>query len=217
MDKLITKDGSITFHNDTYDETYHSLSGAEEEAVKKHAEPACIRELAKKGEIRILDVCFGLGYNSAAAIDIALSENPRCKIFIVGLENDKDILNEILTLSPAFKCYDLIKRVVVNNLKLETDNVNIIIKLADARKSILAVKETEFDVVFHDPFSPKKCPELWTKEFFKEVYLRMKTCGILTTYSCARVVRDNLVNAGFAVSDGPSVGRRAPSTVAKKK
>ena len=40
--------------------------------------------------------------------------------------------------------------------------------------------------------------------------------SILATYSCARIVRDNLKEAGFEVFDGPSVGRRAPSTIAKK-
>jgi tRNA U34 5-methylaminomethyl-2-thiouridine-forming methyltransferase MnmC len=44
----------------------------------------------------------------------------------------------------------------------------------------------------------------------------MKKGGKLATYSCARVVRENLVAAGFSVSDGPCVGRRAPGTVAVK-
>ena len=64
MKKIKTGDGSYTFLNEKYGEVYHSVSGAEEEAIKKYAEPTKVAELAKKGEVKILDVCFGIGYNS---------------------------------------------------------------------------------------------------------------------------------------------------------
>ena len=37
MKKLLTGDGSYTFLNPKYGETYHSITVAEEEAVKKYA------------------------------------------------------------------------------------------------------------------------------------------------------------------------------------
>ncbi len=74
--------------------------------------------------------------------------------------------------------------------------------------------DDKFDAVFLDPFSPPKNPEMWTEEFFREIKKRMKKGARLTTYSCARMVRDNLRNAGFRVYDGPKVGRRGPSTIA---
>ncbi len=89
MKQVLTKDGSVTFYNEKYTETYHSMSGGVEEALKKFTEPCKIAELAKKGEVNILDVCFGIGYNTAVAIDVALEANPNCKINVVGLENDE--------------------------------------------------------------------------------------------------------------------------------
>ena len=68
--------------------------------------------------------------------------------------------------------------------------------------------------MFLDPFSPPKNPELWTESFFREVKKLMKPKAILATYSCARIVRDNLKKAGFIVKDGPIIGRRSPSTLA---
>jgi len=62
--------------------------------------------------------------------------------------------------------------------------------------------------------TPKKCPELWTFEFFSDIKKVMKKGGVLATYSCARSVRENLIQAGFHVKDGPCVGRWAPSTLA---
>ena len=85
--------------------------------------------------------------------------------------------------------------------------------IGDAGETIKNLNQ-KFDAVFLDPFSPKKCPELWTEKFFKDIRKLMKQNSVLTTYSCAKIIRNNLVNAGFNVKDGPSIGRRAPSTIA---
>ena len=37
-----TDDGSITFHNSDVDETYHSTSGALQEALEKHVLPCIV-------------------------------------------------------------------------------------------------------------------------------------------------------------------------------
>ena len=216
MKKIITKDNSVTFHNPEYDEHYHSLTGAKEEAVKKYAEPCRIAELAKeKGEIAILDVCFGLGYNSAAALDAALSANPKCRIRIIALENDQKILDEARNLEAGFRNYDLIKEIAEKH-NAERGNIELELLFGDARDKIKEIEGIEFDAVFLDPFSPKKCPELWTKEFFKDIFKLMKRGAVLATYSCARSIRENLKAAGFEVKDGPVVGRWAPGTLAIK-
>jgi len=238
MREIITRDNSITFYNEEYDETYHSVSGAVEEAFKKFVEPAT-DFIKGKDQISILDVGFGLGYNSAAVIDGLLELNPGCRISIVGLEKDKEILGLIPGLfCPQIKNYYIIKEAVNNMNKNMNNNMNnnmdnnmdnnmgknymmvynkdkvrISLVVCDALKGIKSIR-TKFDIILHDPFSPRKNPELWTESFFKELRKLIKKDGVLTTYSCARIVRDNLKKAGFKVSDGPRVGRRAPSTIA---
>jgi len=213
MKKIKTGDGSYTFVDDEYGEVLHSITGAEEEAIKKYAEPTNIAELAKKGEINILDVCFGVGYNSAAAIDAALKTNSKCKINIVGLEVNDKLLGLVDELTPKFKSYGFIREIKNNSYK--DNNITIQLIFGDAKKTIKKVKG-EFDVCFLDPFSPKTQPEMWTEEFFKDIAAKLKTGAVLATYSCATPVRINLVRAGFDVRDGPSVGRAAPSTLATK-
>ena len=233
--QVITDDNSITYHNEQYGETYHSNSGAIEEAQKKFVDACGIKEFAgekdSKGfvnhSINLLDVCFGLGYNSAVAIDNILAVNPSCKITIVALENDINILNEIKNLNPAIKSYPLIKELIKkrtqNEFLINNFPVKIKLLLGDARETIITISE-KFNFCFLDPFSPKKCPELWTEEFFADIYGLMKPNNSenpdnnskLATYSCARIVRDNLTKAGFLVKDGPVVGRRAPSTMGVK-
>ncbi|MBD3314108.1 hypothetical protein GF345_06715 [Candidatus Woesearchaeota archaeon] len=215
MKPITTKDNSITFHNPEYDEYYHSLSGAMEEAVKKYAEPCRIAQLARKGSITILDVCFGLGYNSAAAIDAALEANPQCRVRILALENDQEILNKARDIDAGFKNYSLIRKIAeMHNAR--QGSVEIELFLGDAIIKIKDVNE-KVDAVFLDPFSPKRCPELWTEEFFRDIHKVMREGAILATYSCARSVRENLKKAGFEVMDGPFVGRNAPSTLAVKR
>jgi len=205
--KIITKDGSTTFHSSWYDETYHSVSGAREEAVEKYAKPCKIGEREK---VAVLDICFGLGYNSAAAIDMFSGKNLR----IVALESDHEIVSEITKIEYPFKCAEMMRKVAETG-KYSDEKILIEILFGDARETVKKLK-TSFDVVFFDPFSPSKCPELWKKEFFDSIYGVMKKKGMLATYSCAGNVRRVLKEAGFSVSDGPCVGRRSPSTIATK-
>ncbi|MBI5397866.1 hypothetical protein HZB03_00225 [Candidatus Woesearchaeota archaeon] len=206
MKKIVTRDGSETYYNEELYESYHSTSGAAEEAIKKYAEPC---RIANFDRVRILDVCFGLGYNSAAALDAFRGK----LIEITALENDPAVLDAIYSLDPPFRSYGLIKEAAKNKLCCDGKAVLKII-MGDARESIKTLGAYDFDVVFFDPFSPKKCPELWTVGFFSDIYAAMKNGGVLATYSCAKSVRENLTKAGFEVRDGHCVGRRSPSTLA---
>jgi hypothetical protein len=94
MRKILTADNTETFLNEELGESYHSQTGAVEEAFKKYAFPCKIKELSRSGRIKILDICSGMFYNSAAAIDVAREENPDCEIEIVALENDLEIIKK---------------------------------------------------------------------------------------------------------------------------
>ncbi len=215
MKLITTADGTETFLNQEIGEAYHSQTGAVEEAFKKYAIPCKIKELAQKGNLKILDICFGIGYNSAAAIDTALEANPNCQIEIIALEYDPEIINKIQEVNPPIKNYKIIKNLIKNkNLNLKNIKINLI--LGDARETIKQLKENSFDAIFLDPFSPKTSPEMWNTNFLKEIYRVIKENKILATYTCARMVRENLKQAGFSYNDGPIVGRRGPGTIAWK-
>jgi|688.fasta_scaffold00197_54 hypothetical protein len=104
-----TLDGSSTYKNLEYNETYHSSIGAYTEALYKHVLACKLDELANSSlaetsvepailsfpVIRILDVCFGLAYNSGVAIQKIWEINPAQRIEIIGLENDAAIIAEL--------------------------------------------------------------------------------------------------------------------------
>ncbi len=218
LEKKECKDGSFTLHRKDIDESYHSPVGAALEAREKYVAPCNIATRAKQGTLHILDVCFGFGYNTAAALDVALED--LASVRVTALELDKDILAQSLELPFPFKHKELFVA-LANHFDEEQrifscadDMVQIKLFIGDALERINEVSN-DVDVVFFDPFSPKKSPELWSADFFRKVYEKCKDGAILATYSCARGVRDAMRQAGFIVEDGPVVGRRGPATLGR--
>lgn len=213
IEKKETRDGSITYYNFEFDETYHSMSGALQEAEMKHLGPA--KSYIKDGSV-IVDFCFGLGYNAIVAL--AYAKENGFSISIIALENDPEIMDKISALDFPEK-YSWAKEFVLKgleNTEYTEDGFYFKLLLGDAEQTIKQVDLNSVSVVFFDPFSPKKCPALWSETVFADVYNVMTNNSILTTYSCARRTRENLSKNNFTVSDGPTVGRTSPGTLAIK-
>ena len=72
-----TEDGSIGLYSYAEKDVYHSKYGALTEAWEKFVLPSNIPELieANRKEIKVLDVCYGIGYNSKALMSYVLNKN----------------------------------------------------------------------------------------------------------------------------------------------
>jgi len=208
MKLLRTEDNSFTCHNAEFDEHYHTKSGAIEEAFEKHVKPLHVTD-----GMHVLDFCFGLGYNTLAAFHghknisaIALELDPEIIEMMEKIEAPKEIAQE----------FAFFKNIGKEKELCDTNGNHLQLIMGNAMETIKDLENDSFDVCFFDPFSPGKHPEMWSVDVFKEVFRVLKKGGKLSTYSCARRVRDNLKKAGFLVTDGPIVGRRSPSTIAIK-
>ena len=211
MRKVITEDNSTTFYNEDVQDHYHTKAGARQEAFEKHAKALNI--VSAKHPV-IFDICFGLGYNSAAALDTINEATIYC------FENDKKILGKILELNEDFKSFSMIKEFVKgfleeNKTTYQKDKIKLVMVFGDAREEIKKIKE-KANFVFFAPFSPEKVPDMWTEEFFKNINDAMNLGGKLSTYAYARFVRENFTRAGFELKDGPILRRRSPSLTAIK-
>lgn len=223
-----TADGSATLFSERFKEPYHSVTaGALTEAVEKFCKPARIREKAKKGRVSLFDSCFGLGYNTFTFIDEVLSENPAAEVEVVGYEFDIGVIESSLKLNwGRLERWKGVLRELLRNracqlgfltLNYFRPKMRIKLFIGEGRrvlKKISHLYENFADAVFHDPFSPKVNPELWTYELFLLLRRVIKEEGILATYSAATPVRRALHMAGFGVREGVAVGRRSRSTVA---
>ncbi|MGK7946201.1 MAG: tRNA (5-methylaminomethyl-2-thiouridine)(34)-methyltransferase MnmD [Microcystaceae cyanobacterium] len=214
-----TDDGSYTFFSPTFEELFHSHSGAKQEAEKKFIEPCQLYQKAQTlNQITLLDICYGLGYNSAAALSAIWSVNPACHITLIALEFDANVpeqasQNQLLAQWTA-PIPQLLSR-LARDKEITTDTLKATLYINDARKNIqLLQNQLKADAIFLDPFSPPKCPQLWTVEFLKCVAHCLKPEGYLATYSSAAAVRIALQLAGLKIGSTQGVGRRSPGTVA---
>jgi len=216
----LTEDGSYTFFSAEFQEAFHSAFGAKQEAEVRYIEPCLLKQLAgKRSNIRVLDICYGLGYNSAAALEAIWSVNPTCKIELKALEISADVprqavKNNLLDLWKPSISNKLVK--LSSKSSIHDDYLKATLLLKDARKSIkiLAENNWQADAIFLDPFSPPKCPQLWTVEFINLVAQCLAKEGRLATYSSSAAVRTALIMANLSIASVTGAGRKSPGTIA---
>ena len=197
--KIITEDGSISFRSEKFNENFHSKAGAYYETKNKFINPSRLKRFQNKS-INVLDICFGIGYNSAL-----LFENLEIELSTLnwyGLEIDKRPLNYALTDKKFNNLWSSTVIEILNSLNSKGSYKNKYFDckliMGDARKEILNLpKELNFDLIFLDGFSPQKCPEIWSYEFLSQLKNKIKHEGYLITYTSAAAVRKSLKNLGF--------------------
>jgi hypothetical protein len=76
--------------------------------------------------------------------------------------------------------------------------------------------DAPWDLIFHDGFSPRKVPHLWTVDLFRQYHRLLKgsPLGRVLTYSVAPAVRGGLQEAGFTLRATPALGKKSGGTLA---
>jgi tRNA U34 5-methylaminomethyl-2-thiouridine-forming methyltransferase MnmC len=200
----VTQDGSYTFFSTEFGETFHSIQGARSEAFQKFAEATCLAQKAQNASVRLLDVCYGLGYNTAAAIETLWRNTPPCSIELYGLELDPTVPAGALT-PELLACWSTPVQAVLQNLgqvySHQDDRLSAQLLLGDARQTVQSLIQKGFkaDAIFFDPFSPQRCPQLWSIEFFEAIAQCLAPDGTLATYSRSAAVRTALRSAGLCI------------------
>ena len=178
-----TEDGSIGLYDKELDEIFHSKFGAKTEAYDKFIEPCLVY---KNEPIKILDICYGIGYNTKCALEhFSNIQKIDCL----------EINSELIQKSAEFEYSEKINDIIANNLKTP-DFIRFYVD--DARKSIKKLDE-KYDIVFHDGFSPHKQSVLWSEDFILEVSNLMHKNSIYVTYNHAKPVLKALYDAGLTI------------------
>ncbi|MBX9879875.1 MAG: hypothetical protein K2Y22_15565 [Candidatus Obscuribacterales bacterium] len=224
--RVVTGDESITCFNDETGELYHNQAGAFTEALKNYVEPAGLAAIAKTGSVTVMDVCFGLGYNTFVLLDELRKLGITCDVNILGLDIDEAILSVLDDVLADKRFAELRKFMNSEVFKSEFGvyefqldeagkiRVHLKVKQQDIREAAMTL-EQDFDLVFHDGFSPYKVPELWTVDLFRRYHkLLGARRGALLTYSAAPAVRAGLRLAGFNVFATTAVGSKHGGTLA---
>lgn len=204
----LTQDGSFTFFSEEFGEAFHSYQGAKTEAFQKFSQAIELHKKAKQSTVKLLDVCYGLGYNTAAAIEVIHKVNPKCAIEIYALELDATVPIGAVEHQPLeywSSEVQAILKLLAHEHRCDQSNVKAKLLIGDARQTIRQLIAAQFqaDAIFFDPFSPRKCPQLWTIEFFQLVAQCLASSGKLATYSRSASVRTALMAAGLQIGTIP--------------
>ncbi|MEO1592200.1 MAG: MnmC family methyltransferase, partial [Cyanobacteria bacterium J06632_22] len=212
-----TGDGSSTFFSDTFGEWFHSREGAVAEAEQTYVAVTRLAELANGPQVALLDVCYGLGYNSAAALATIWRVNPDCRVTLWALELEAEVPRAAIAqhlVAPWPQTIQQTLQALAFNHQHQTPRLTAQLLIGDARQRLSDIQHWQADAIFLDPFSPTRCPQLWTVEFLAQVMARLKPTGRLATYSCAAAVRAAFLELGLNIGATPAAGRQWPGTVA---
>ncbi|RXJ68000.1 hypothetical protein CRV08_09330 [Halarcobacter ebronensis] len=218
MKKFIkTIDGSNTLFSTKYNQHFHDLkTGAIQEALTKHIIPSFEYHKNKKN-LKILDICFGIGYNTLSTLYYLQKNNLDIKLEIYSPEFDLELINSLkeFVYPEEFKGLESIIKELLENKRYETETLKIELFIGDAREYIKTLKE--IDIVYQDAFSSEVNSELWSVEYFKDIFEATKDDCIVTTYSIATNVRLSLYEAGFEIYEINPKGNRKQTFALKQK
>lgn len=197
---VLCEDGTKTLFSKEFNEPYHSTKdGALHESLNKHVYPA-FKIKQDQEKLTILDICFGLGYNTLATLYHIKQNNLSTKVHIISPEFDEELIRSLKTFEypSEFKSLKPIIHALSETLSYQDEQFHIEILLGDARKVVPGIYQ-KIDIVYQDAFSPAHNPLLWTKEFFADIASICKADAILTTYSIAAAIRLGLYENGFFI------------------
>ncbi len=197
---ILCEDGTHTLYSKEFNEPYHSTKdGALHESLQKHVKPA-LSIKQTQNTLTILDICFGLGYNTFSTIYYMQKNNLKTKVHILSPEFDEALIRSLehFDFPPEFETIKPIIQSVAQNLYYEDAQFKIEILLGDARESIPQIQK-KIDIIYQDAFSPAHNPLLWTKEHFADIRAICKDDAVLTTYSSAAAIRLGLYENDFFI------------------
>ena len=199
--EVLTKDGSYSLKSVFFQENFHSLLGALEETKLKFIAPSNLQRFKGKS-LNVLDICFGLGYNSASLLDELIKQKSYLNLY--ALEIDKKPLEYSLSNESFFKLWAPKVKTIFESLYrkdyFEDQFFKCSLLWGDAREKINFIPSTiKFDLIYLDGFSPQKCPQLWTIEFLSKITEKLNSQGYLITYSSSAAVRKTLRNLGLEI------------------
>ena len=169
-----TNDGSVGLYSQADNDIYHSTYGALTEAYEKFILPADLEKFFQKNsEIKILDICFGIGYNSKSFLN-----------FIYNAQIDTDNILKDKCIAKLYTDNTICKNSISDAVK--NKNLKIYIKAIDTDKILAGLapfvicNKKNLPKNYKLPFKNEKIEKLLNKpiknkiKFYEEINLMMK-------------------------------------------
>ncbi|SHI48545.1 tRNA U34 5-methylaminomethyl-2-thiouridine-forming methyltransferase MnmC [Arenibacter nanhaiticus] len=201
---ITTGDGSKTIQIEDWNEQYHSVHGAVQEAYHVFIKNGL--SLYQNRELAILEIGFGTGLN--AFITLLEGQKQGLQIRYQGVEGYPVSPEEVTELNyvAQLKAQDFENELLLmhNSPWEEPCNITDNFTLLKQQKDFKDIGEANaFDLIYFDAFGARVQPELWTEEIFAKMFQALKPEGILVTYAAKGSVRRAMQAVGFIVERLP--------------
>lgn len=220
---LETADGSLTLVGPD-GEGYKSRHGARTEARVVYLEGGGVAaRLTSEGRAAVLEVGFGAGLNFLVTAEAARQAAAELRYFALEATLPHvDALSalrygQLLAPSPLPAALIAWRGLIGPTPspgwhRFEHGRIKLDLHVGDATApSWDAGAAWQVDAVYHDAFSPRTLPELWSDEFLTRLSRRLLPGGRLVSFCVAGHVRRALTALGFDVQrvPGPEGGKRS--------
>ena len=200
---ITTSDGSKTIQIEGWNEQYHSIHGALQEAKHVYINAGLktfLERQPKQNALTLLEIGFGTGLN--ALLTALESLNISQEICYHGIEAYPVTADELQALE-----YDLligsdpsIFRQIHSCSWEETQKILPHFSIVKRQAFFSDIAEANaFDVIYFDAFGPRVQPHLWIESIFKKMYEALRPNGLLVTYCAKGSVRRSMQAVGFEV------------------
>lgn len=164
------EDGSITVWDKKYKDYYHPKSGAFKQAKELFLKQSLLEEKLKTKDIHLLDIGFGMGYNSLEAMRLEKSNS----LFITAIDKNRSIIKEA---SEFLESKNILEE-IYETFEYKDKKNSLKLILDDARYALTTL-DKKFDIIFLDSFIHNLNPSLITVEFIALIKKVLKDDGVL--------------------------------------
>lgn len=206
---VTTGDGSTTIQITDWDEQYHSMHGAVQEArhvFLKMGLDFWMNENPDQNSLHILEIGFGTGLN--ALLTLMHAEKSSVNLLYEGVEAypvSSEELAQLNYLEAAdAQAFEAVFEKMHQIPWEQTETITEAFQLKKRKQTFETLEDQDqHDLIYFDAFGARVQPELWEEPIFEKMYHALKARGVLVTYAAKGSVRRAMQAVGFKVERLP--------------
>ena len=206
---VTTGDGSTTIQITDWNEQYHSMHGAVQEAKHvflKMGLDFWMNENPDQNSLHILEIGFGTGLN--ALLTLIHTEKSSVNLLYEGVEAYPVSSEELAQLNYLEAADAQVFEAVFEKMHQtpweQTEIITEAFQLKKRKQTFETLEDQDqHDLIYFDAFGARVQPELWEEPIFEKMYCALKAGGVLVTYAAKGSVRRAMQAVGFKVERLP--------------
>jgi tRNA U34 5-methylaminomethyl-2-thiouridine-forming methyltransferase MnmC len=190
-------DGTFSLWSEAFGEGFHSGRGALREARETFLGPSQLERFQPGARLRVVEVCVGTGTNLAVLLEACAALGLQLEWW--GLELDPRPLQLALAADAFCLPWRASTLLALEQLLAsgiwQGEGASCRMLWGDARQTLMELlreRPGQIDLVWHDAFSPQRCPQLWSLEFLGATAGLLVPEGRWISYCSAAAVREAL-------------------------